>query len=413
MNGATRVRHAVLSFSWASIDQVLFALSNLVITLAVARGAGAEGLGRYAVAFAVYLVVLGISRSLLADPLLASPLPGDREADGSAAALAVLFAAGSAVPVALSGIVLDRPELIVVAVTLPITLLHDCARYLAFHRGAPALAALLDGGWLLGSLLAWPLLTRPHSPSVAVAAWAGGALLGLLLTWPALRTPVARPSAAFAWWRRDARRLAMPLVVDSLIVAASTQAVVIGVAALVGDEALGVLRAAQVYFAPMGLGLTAIGVLLVPRLAQSRTGPTNGIAFRLLSGVALLTAVAGALILLAAPLLHTLLYAGSITVPRSLLLPLAVQGVFVGASSALMIVCKARRRGNDIVRSRLPSAVGGTVILLFAVGAFGVVGAAWALALQTAWYTVELAVRVMRAGKVSTLQPRVGVPADA
>lgn len=398
-----RLRRAMASFSWASLDQVLFALSNLVVTLAIARGGGAEGLGRYAVAFALYLVVLGCSRSLISDPLLATGRDGrDSLVDGWAASLTLAYAAVVGAGLTAVGLALGRHEIVVMAAALPVTLLHDVLRYRAFRQRLPQHAALLDGGWLLGSVLVWPVLTSTSSPALAVACWAGGALLALALAWPVLRPPLASPAGALRWWRTDARGYATPLLLDSVLVAFSSQALILVVATMTSDAELGVLRAAQVYFAPLGIALTALGVLVVPQLAQRPDGASNALAARLSVGIAGLAAVVAAAVLLAEPLLHRLLFADSITVPYALLVPLAVQVVFIGAASGLMIVSKARRRAGDIARSRLSSAIGGTALLVAGVATLGVEGAAWALALQAAWYSVGLARRVTAAGKRSS-----------
>lgn len=395
-----QARRAASSLSWATVDQVFFALSNLVVTLAVARGGGAEGLGRYAVAFAAYLVVLGCARSLISDPLLATPrTSGERSVEGAAASLTGIFALVAALVVAGIGLVLGRPELVVVAAALPLTLLHDVLRYEAFRRQAPAMAALLDGGWLLGSLLAWPVITRSDSAAVAVAAWSAGAVLALLIAAPVIRLRFAGPASSLRWWWSEARTYATPLLLDSVIVASSSQALVVVLASMASDSALGVLRAGQVYFAPMGIGLVAIGVLLVPQLAQRAGATTNTVAIKLSGGIAALAAVFSGAVLVAEPVLHRLLFGSSIDVPRSLLLPLAVGVVVIAASSGFTIVSKARKRSGDIVRSRLSSAAGGVALLVAGVALWGVHGAAWALVVQAVWYTAALGVHVCRAGR--------------
>lgn len=401
------VRRVGRQLSWTSIDQSLFALSNLVITVAVARGGGPEGLGRYTVAFAIYLVVLGCGRSLISDPLLSSVRgDDDRAVESAAGTLTGIYALVTGVVVAGLGLLLGRPEVVVVAVTLPMTLLHDLLRYQAFRRRIPALAAALDGGWLLGSLLAWPVVTRTNSVTVAMGCWSAGAALAMLLACPVLRPVIRRPVDAVRWWLSDARGYATPLLLDSIVVAFSSQALVLVLATMTDDNAMGVLRAGQVYFAPFGVALMALGVLAVPALAQRKEGATNAVALRLSLAIAALAALVSCAVLIAEPLLRDLLFAGSITVPTSLLVPLAVGLVLVGASSGVTIVSKARRQSGDIVRSRFTSAVVGVFLLVLGVSAFGVQGAAWALVLQTLWYTWALAHRLQRVGRtVEALAP--------
>jgi len=392
-----RARRALGSMSWTTTDQVLSASSNFLITIAVARGMGIEGLGRFSIAFAAYLTVLGFSRSLISEPLLAQPRrERDRDVEAASVTLTLLCAASGALVVGGAGLLLGRVELLVVAGALPVALLQDILRYHAFRRKKAQLAALLDGGWLVGSMIAWPIVTNSSSPSIALVCWAGAALLGIALAWRSLVPGMVWPTAALMWWRRDARGLARPLLLDSILVTISLQAMVFMVALIAGDSALGLLRAGQVYFAPLGMVLTALGVLAVPHLAQRPSATTSGLAVRLSVATATLAAVLCAVIIVAEPVLHAVLYADSINVPGLLLLPLAAQVVVSAAAAGLVVVSKVRGRGGDIARSRLSSTAVGLLLLVVATVTYGVEGAAWAMAVQAFLYVVELGVRVIK-----------------
>ena len=393
-----RARRALGSMSWATTDQILSASSNFLITIAVARGMGLEGLGRFSIAFAAYLTVLGFSRSLISEPLLAQPRrEWDRDVEAASVTLTLLWAAAGALVVGGAGLLLDRAELLVVAGALPVALLQDILRYHAFRRKKAQLAVLLDGGWLLGSAIAWPVVTSSSSPSIAVLCWAGAALFGVALAWRSLRPNLAWPSAAVVWWRRDARRLSTPLLLDSILVTISLQATVFVLASVEGDRALGLLRAGQVYFAPLGMVLTALGILAVPHLVQRSAPTTSALAFRLSAGLAALALLVCTAIIVAEPLLHAILYADAIDVPGWLLLPLAAQVILSAGAGGLVIVCKARGRGGDIARSRLSSTVIGLAVLVPATIVFGLQGAAWALVVSSLLYIAGLGNRVIRA----------------
>lgn len=395
--GNSRVRRALGSMGWATTDQVLSTLSNLIITVAVARAMGAEGLGQFTVAFAAYLVVLGFSRSLIAQPLLVQPRDErDREAEESSTTLTLLFALAGGFVVALVGLGLGRLALLVVAVAMPVTLCQDVLRYQAFRRKKVHLATVADGCWVVGSLIAWPVVTASASPSVALACWAGAALLGTVAGWLAVRPGFARPRTAVAWWRRDTGGLSIPLALDSALSTVSTQGLVFILAWLLGDAALGVFRAGQVYFGPLGMVFTAFGMFAMPYLAQRSTAPTAGLAARLSAVTAGLAVVACTAIVFAEPLLHTLLYAGSIDVPLILMIPIAARVVLNAGGSGLSLVSKVRRRAGDIAWSRLGSTVLGLVLVIVATEAYGLQGAAWAVVAQAAMYTIGLGIRVAR-----------------
>jgi O-antigen/teichoic acid export membrane protein len=384
------------SMSWATVDQVMFAASNFVFTVAVARGLGTDGLGRFTLAFTAYITALGFVRSLVSEPLLADPRRDhDREVEGASVTLTLAYACAAAVVVAAIGAVAERVEFLVVAAALPLVLLQDLLRYHGFRRKAPRLAAVLDGGWLVGSLAAWPIVTTTGSVAVCAACWATGALVGVAAGWRAARITIVGLGVAFGWWSRHARRLALPLVLDSVLVTVATQTVVILLAAEYGDAALGTLRAGQVYFAPLGMVFVAFGVLAVPHLAQRAAPASTALAFTVSGGLAVFAGLACGLILVVEPVLGAVLYDDAVAVPGWLLVPVAVQTVVAAASSGLVMVCKARGRGAAIVWARTSSTALGVVLVVALSIPFGISGALWALAAQSVAYAVDLAIRVI------------------
>lgn len=391
-----RVRLVAL-VGWTSVDQVLFTLSNLVVTLAMARGGGAEGLGAFSVALAAHFLVLGCVRSLVTEPLLARPPGGDeRRAEAAAVTLTVLGACAGALVVGVPGLLLGRPELVVMAAALPITLLQDTLRYVAFRRGRPDRAALLDGGWLLGSVVAWPVVVASGSPATAMACWAGGAAVGTAAAWRALRPRFAPAGDARDWWRREASGLARPLIADTFVFVAYQQAVVLVVVALVGDGGMGTLRAGEIYFGPLALALTALGVLLVPRLARRPAVLTTRAVLVGSAALASIVALACLAVVAAEPVLRTVLYGGAIGVPTAVLVPLACWPVLIAASTGMVIAAKVHGRGRDIARSRLSGAVVGLALLPIGALAWGLPGAAWSIVASGTVFTAELTVRTIR-----------------
>lgn len=393
---SARMRRALASISWSTVDQILSALSNFVIMVAVTRTTGAEGLGQFAVAFSAYLVVLGFSRSLISQPLLAHPHTAARKAENATVTLTLAFACMGAIVVAGVGVALGRPAMLVAAASLPVTLFQDLLRFQAFRRKKPRLAALADGGWLIGSLLAWPVITTASSPSVALGCWAGAALLGTLAGWLALRPGIAGPRAAVAWWRRDTRGLAIPLTFDSILSTISTLGLVFIVAWMIGDAALGVLRAGQVYFGPLGTLFTAFSIFAVPHLAQRRTVMSVRLAFQLSAAITAIAIVACGATILAEPVLQTVLYADAIDVPLVLMIPIAAQVVLAASGSGLSLISKVRHRAGDIAWSRLWSSLVGLALILAATHTYGLKGAAWALVAQAATFTAMRAVHINR-----------------
>lgn len=434
-----RVRRLVRAVGWSTADQVFAAGSNLVVTVAVARFAGAEALGRYSIVFAVYLLVLGFSRSLAGEPMIARPRAGGSGPGqvGESAGLTVVLGLATAAGLvcALAGTTLGRAELVLLGLGLPVALWQDQLRYTAFRRLRTDVACLMDGAWLVCSAAGWVLLSRSDEVDVvgrAVAVWVCGALLGAVVGAAVLGVRPAPFRSARRWWSREARPLSLPLLGDSLVTGLAGQAFVFVVGWLSTEEALGLLRAGQVYFGPLGLLLTALATSAVPRIARRRRPVDRRMMVGLVAMMTAASVVVSLAVLAASGLLHRLFFADRLSVPASLLLPLAAQSTLAGTAAALMIVAKTRGRGGDLVRSRLLSAVVGTSLLVAATAAWGAAGAAWAAAVQTLWYVTDLGLRTWRdigpdAGRASVLDRAVpegcrrrlkvvvvvgGVPAD-
>src|SRR4051794_32125122 len=56
--------------SWSTADQGVSSAGNLLLSICVARGVSVREFGGFGVAFAVYLVVLGVTRALAGEPAL-------------------------------------------------------------------------------------------------------------------------------------------------------------------------------------------------------------------------------------------------------------------------------------------------------------------------------------------------------
>ncbi len=140
-------------------DQILSSTSNFVLGVLIGRLAGPGPFGAYILAFTVWLVVVGVHRALVTEPIVISrALDGDRQSvlrRGFEADL--LLAGGLGVAVALAGVVVALTgsgdigvSLIVLAVVLPALVAQDYWRAMAFalHRPGVALAndAIFVGG---------------------------------------------------------------------------------------------------------------------------------------------------------------------------------------------------------------------------------------------------------------------------
>src|ERR687891_561150 len=291
-----RIRQ-VVALGWTGLDQLLSSVSNVVVSLAVARAAGVDGLGAYTVAFALSLVSLGSQRPLTPEPLLA--IPASEGPDGHprrALGAVAMLAVGSATALVLGGLLSNRSELVALAAVIAFVCLQDAYRYVLFRRRRAHLAAVIDAVWLIASVAGWPLITSRGTATTAVLVWGIGAGLSALL---GARIAGVLPSpgrAAIRWWSREARPLGGFLALTSIVYAVGGQVTVLGLATVLGEGALGELRAAQILFGPIALATTAISFFALPRLALAM-GPILLLKARMtgkpLAGTRIITTLVG------------------------------------------------------------------------------------------------------------------------
>jgi O-antigen/teichoic acid export membrane protein len=395
---AHRVRVEAQSFASAGLDQVLSSLSNVIVSLGVVRATGTVGLGRYTVAFSIYLIVLGFNRALIAEPFLTTPRSGSHDIDGAQARNALgsslVFATGCALPIALLGSVWHTQTLLVLAMSLPFLCGQDLLRYVAMWRLEPSEACILDGAWVLVSLVAFPFL-RSVSIGSAVGLWALGSAVGLFIGIRRMGLRPAGPRSSFAWWTANGRRLGGYLAIESVAYTASTQLIIIAIAITVGEGALGALRSAQIVLAPASLLVVAFNFFSLPRFVEHR--PTPRIVFLAMSGAGLIALlVTTATLALPHSLIARVLSAkGAWSI--ALALPLSLQVVFSTMGAVGVASLKASRRGGLILTIRVVAVVLGTPPILWLAATFGVVAAAWGMAALTMLHAVLTAAALVHA----------------
>jgi O-antigen/teichoic acid export membrane protein len=391
-------------FLWTAFDQVLSSISNVLISLALARSSGAEGLGVFTAVFAGYLVALGFQRSLIGEPVLALA-DRPRESIGKEAlTLSLSFAVGVGLLSVLSGVALSIPILVVFGPVLVFALGQDLMRHEMFRRRQPRTATLLDAIWALTSAAGFGLVVGSGTADVAAIVWGVGAAIGLLVGM-ALRGiwPISIPRA-FRWWKAEARRLGSYLTLESLVYFGADGLATIAIASLLGPVGLGELKAAEIVLAPGFLALQALNYFLVPRLSQAGS---SLLEHAIAPSVA---AALGGIILMfisviAAPHMAQFLYDGMIEVQAILLLPLAVRIVVAASGVGAAAVLKVSGQGRAMVAARVGWALIGLPVVLLLLANFGLIGAAWGSVLQNAVYSVILWIGINRTSNRNIRDP--------
>ncbi len=185
------------------LSQGLSSTTNFGLTAILAVTVAPAVLGRVVSVVSVYLLALTLCRSLVTERLVAGA--GDTAATVTgwpgAKRRILLIAAGATLASLLAGLVVraDGATLAILVAPIPVLLVQDGQRYLAWATGRPGRAVALDGCWLLVSgTAAAACAVRGVEPVAAViaGAWALGGtaswLLGLVLIEPgARRQPVS------------------------------------------------------------------------------------------------------------------------------------------------------------------------------------------------------------------------------
>lgn len=170
--------------SSALLDQAVSSGSNLLTVILVLRAGDALTFGAFSVAFAVNGLLLGMVRAVVGDITILrirSKSVGVPATADAAVTLVGIASLAFALPIVVLGSLLPPPlHLFVIAsgVFLPVVLIQDIQRYIAFGCGQPGTALRLDVIWLLAQLTATiPMLILHLDPLLVMYAWGFGATI--------------------------------------------------------------------------------------------------------------------------------------------------------------------------------------------------------------------------------------------
>ena len=267
------------------MDQGLSSLSNFGIAIAVALLTNATDFGAFALAYATYTVVLGISNSFGSGVLVvrfsAAETADQRRAVSGAAGITLAVALLASISVVLISRVASGPvssALLALAIVLPGLLFQDLWRFSFVTMGVPKRAVLNDLVWCsclviaIYSTIKWG---QPHSLYHLVLAWGlagtAAALFGLLQL--RLRIDIQ----GIGRWLNAHKNLAPALLVDFLLIAGSSQLALYAINLFAGLEEVGRFRGALTLFGPLAVVLSAARLLAVPEIVRLRATSSHRI----------------------------------------------------------------------------------------------------------------------------------------
>ena len=254
------------------LDQALSSTVNLLASVFAAWALDVEEFGAFGLLVAAYLAAAGLGRAVAGDALLLRGEPGGTGPTGGAVGAAALVGVVCGALVAGVGLVLvdgtAADGVLMLSVLLPLLLVQDSLRYVAYLDGRALHAAASNAGWVVLSLLAILLLaqTAPSLPQV-VAAWAvPGAVVGVATL--SLYRRQVRSSQVVPWFIHT-RRLTPPLVGDYVIVAIAQQGLLYAVTWATGLSGAAAVRGALVLLGPINVLVAGASTSLVPRIRGS------------------------------------------------------------------------------------------------------------------------------------------------
>lgn len=380
--------HAV-NAGWNLADQVLSSVTNVAMSILIARNVSAEGFGMFSVAFLIFSLTIGAVRALVAMPLSMRNAGDEGEdrrrtaSDSLGASLVMGVVSGGILMVAwpLVGGGLGS-TLAALAISLPALMLQDTARY-AFLAWAQAdLATLNDFVWaLVQFLISGILIATGHASTPAlVLAWGLGAAVALLVACVQLRSvPDAR---AFRPWMSRHKDITGYLLGQYAVTQGAAQGGVLLFGGFMGVANIGALRAAQTLTGPLAIVSNATMNFGIPQVARQDRMPRHAISLAAMASTGMfLLGVAYALVLILLPDdVGVAMFGDSWQGASSVLLAVSA----AAALSAFKLGPFIFVAGRGMVKRTFPLVVAHAVLLItmMAIGGFlaGIEGLAWGMA---------------------------------
>jgi O-antigen/teichoic acid export membrane protein len=396
--GAQSRRRAMLTVS----DQVVSSGSNFATGVAVARLSGITQFGQYMVVVVFWLVLVGLHRALITEPMVVTSRDADdlraRLADGLAAeavhgcAAGLLVALGGALALA-GGHSLGVP-LLAMSVWLPGLLIQDYWRAMAFQQARPGAALANDVVFVVVQAAATITFAVVGWRSVGymIAAWGLGGLAGAVYGYrrfPAISRPVQG-------WRMLARLWPQSrwILADFASGYLTEQANLLLAAVVLSTVEFGGFRAAYTLIGPILILLLAEMNLGLPeatrRAASDDPHALDHFARRLSAVTFVCIAAYGVLVAVAGRWLLSVVYGPGFPRFSSLVTLGALSYAVASLSTGEGIALKAGARMSLVWRARLLVGLVSLVSLVVLVHWLGVVGAGWSSVATAATWAVSM-----------------------
>jgi O-antigen/teichoic acid export membrane protein len=389
-------------------DQCLSSVSNFAVGVVVARLSGPAGLGVFSLAYASWLLLASIHRSLITDPMA---IEGDaRDPDNRlgirrGAASELILGTIAAVGFALVGAILMAVgqhtfglAMLAVAPWLIVLLLQDYWRWVGFMTAQPIKSLVNDILFDVVEAVAFSLVLVSHQrgPAVILAAWGAGALVGGLYGLvqfrllghlgahrslrDGLRTATRPIADGWALLRRH-WGISRWIVANSLMNWGASQAYVFIAGFILGPAGLGGLKAAQTLVTgPSMVLIQAGGSVGLPEASKAyaeRGWPGLFKVSRLVTAISVASVAAGTIVIaVAGRQLLSIVYGPQFAHLQTAAVLFGIAQTVSVAGLGCILVLKATRNTRSLLWTVAVALVVSVVGVTVLSSAYGVNGAA-------------------------------------
>jgi len=391
----SRVRLPSGRYSWSLVDQVLSSGTNFAVAVVLARVLGPEGLGSFTIAFATWIVILGLVRAAVIQPFVvgAATASGEfraREVSNAADAILLVTVLLAILVIAPIGFVVG-PEsqtgeaILTLAALAPALGLQDFFRFAAFAKNDPKEAATNDGIWAIVQIAVLTLLWGLDALTTvsALCAWGLGAVGGCV--YGSCRNsvkPLPRPKAV-RWLRRHVV-VGSAFLAAELVYAAGSQGTLLVIAGQLGNAATGGLRSVGNLFAPAQLVMmsaAAVGLPSAARAAARGSAALLGFARRWSGILSLLCACYSAVILLLGAGFLSFVFGEQFRQYSDILVPIAVATCLAPVALGAELSLKGALRAKPLLAVQFVAAPLRVLAVATLGSIYGIKGASWGLAI--------------------------------
>lgn len=252
--------------TWGVLDQLMWSLGNVVLTILVASSVSGAEFGRFSAAFAIVLVVAGSAGALCFEPLVMLDAEDRGRSQPVVLRMAAAIGVGSGLLMAAASVVFTSlaDVMLLLALGLPVYVVMEVLRGTLNYSGHTKLLFELDALWTALSIL-FLLAGRQVEATTGVLGllWCAAALPSIAI---GIRCTRPRSSQTRENVLPTTMRFGPSFVFEYLVSSGIAQLVPIVVAVAATFEAAAELRLIQVAFGPVTALFAGIRVVAMPQL---------------------------------------------------------------------------------------------------------------------------------------------------